>query len=98
MNGYGDGTKMSSQTRRVPFAESQHHVIDPANPGGALDDGVKNRLHVRRRAADDAEYLGCRRLMLERLPQFRVACFEFSAAAQVLNRASVQAAQSLEQS
>src|SRR5438105_9195284 len=85
MNGYGDGTKMSSQTRRVSFAESQHHVIDPANPGGALDDGVKNRLHVRRRAADDAEYLGCRRLMLERLPQFRVACFEFSEEAHILD-------------
>ena len=70
-NGYG--TKMSPRNHNVPLVESQHHVIDPTNPRGALDDGVKHRLHVRRRAADDAEHLGGRRLMLQRLAQFRVA-------------------------
>ena len=57
----------------VPLAESQHHVIDPTNPRGALDDGVEDRLHVRGRAADDAEHLGRCRLMLQRLAQFCVA-------------------------
>ena len=38
---------MSPQNHSVPFAESQHHVIDPANPRGALDDGIEHRLHVR---------------------------------------------------
>ena len=47
--------------------EAQHHVIDPANPRGAFDDGVEDRLHVRGRAADDAEHLGRCRLMLQGL-------------------------------
>ena len=56
---------MSPRNHSVSLVESQHHVIDPANPGGALDDGVEDRLHVRRRAADDAEHLGGCRLMLQ---------------------------------
>ena len=54
---------MSPRNRSVALAESQQHVIDPANPRSALDDGVEDRLHVRRRAADDAEHLGRCRLM-----------------------------------
>ena len=73
-NGYG--TKMSPRNHSVPLAESQHHVINPANPRGALDDGVEDRLHVRGRAADDAEHLGRRRLMLQGLAQFRVALLD----------------------
>ena len=69
----GYGTKMSPQNHNVPLVESQHHVIDPTNPCGALDDGVEHRLHVRRRAADDAEHLGGCRLMLQRLAQLCVA-------------------------
>ena len=71
------GTKMSPRDHVVTFAESQHHVIDPTNPGDALDDGVKDRLHVRRRAADDAEHFRSRRLMLQRLPQFCIALLDF---------------------
>ena len=74
-NGYG--TKMSPRNHNVALMESQHHVIDPANPRGALDDGVEDRLHVRRRAADDAEHLGRCGLMLQRFAQFRIALAEF---------------------
>ena len=74
-NGYG--TKMSPRNQNVPLVESQHHVINPANPGGALDDGVEDRLHIRGRAADDAEHLGCCRLMLQGLSQFCVAGIQF---------------------
>ena len=49
------------------------HVIDPTNPRRALGNGIEDRLHVRRRTADDAEYLGRRRLMLQRLAQLCVA-------------------------
>src|SRR5690242_5863867 len=70
------GTKMSPRNQRVSLAESQHHVIDPTNPGGALDDGVEHRLHVRRRAADDAEHFRCRSLMLQCFVQFRVALLD----------------------
>ena len=61
------GTKMSPQYHNVPLMESQYHVINPTNPGGTLDDGVEDRLHIRRRAADDAEHLGRCRLMLQSL-------------------------------
>ena len=68
---------MSPRNHNVPLAESQHHVIDSTNPSGALDDGIEHRLHVGRRAADDAEHLGRRGLMLQRLAQFRIALLEF---------------------
>ena len=61
---------MSPENLSYPLPESQHHVINPANPGGALDDCIEHRLHVSRRAADDAEHLGRCRLMLQRLAQF----------------------------
>ena len=76
---------MSPRNHIVPLVESQHHVINPANPRGALDDGVEHRLHVRRRAADDAEHLGRCRLMLQRLAQFRVALLDFLEQAHVLD-------------
>src|SRR5262249_6052124 len=71
-NGYGYGTNMSPRNHTVPLVEPQLHIINAANPGGTLDDGVEHRLHVRRRAADDAEHFGRCRLMLQGLPQFCV--------------------------
>ena len=64
--------------------ESQHHIIDSTNPCRALDDGVEDRLHVCRRAADDAEHLGRCGLMLQGFAQFRVALAEFLEQAYVL--------------
>ena len=58
-------------TMTVTFAESQHYIINPTNTRRAFDDGVEDRLHVRGRAADDAEHLGGCRLMLQSLAQFR---------------------------
>ena len=69
----GYRTKMSPRNHSVAFVESQHHVINPTNPGGALDDGVEDRLHVRGRAADNAEHLSRCCLMLQGLAQFGVA-------------------------
>ena len=54
----------------VSLVESQDDVIDSTNPGRALDDGVKDRLRIRRRAAGDAEHLSRCRLMLQGLSQF----------------------------
>src|SRR5262245_29777004 len=70
------GTKMSPWNRSVSFIEPQHYVINPTNSGGAFDNRVEHRLHVRRRAADDPEHLGRCRLMLQGLPQFRVALLD----------------------
>src|SRR5262249_54196734 len=66
------GTKMSPRYHNIPLMESQYRVINPTNPSGALDDGVEDRLHIRRRAVDDAEHLGGCGLMLQGLAQFSV--------------------------
>ncbi len=63
---YGYRTEPRPRNEIVPVAKSQPQIIDSTNPGGALDDGIEDRLHVRRRAADDAEHLGRRCLMLQR--------------------------------
>ena len=81
----GYRTEMSPRNIRGPLLESHYYVIDSTNPGGAFDNGVKDRLHVRGRAADDAEHLGRCRLMLQGLAQFRVALPEFSEQAHILD-------------
>src|SRR5215471_4242677 len=65
--------KMSPENRRIPFAEPQPHIINPADPSCALNNGVEHRLHIRWRAADDAEHLSRCRLMLQGLAQFSIA-------------------------
>src|SRR5262249_11916736 len=70
------GTKMSPCNQTVPLAESQYHVINATNPHGAFDYGIEDRLHIRGRAADDAEPLGRCRLMLQGLAQFCVALLD----------------------
>ena len=81
----GYGTKMSPHNHHVPLPESQHHVINPTNPSGALDDGVEYRLHIGRRAADDAEHLGGCRLIFQRLTQFCVALLDLFKQADVFD-------------
>src|SRR4029450_9867275 len=73
VSAYRYRSKMSPNDLHAPFDEPQHHVIDPTNPRSALDDRVKDRLHIGRRAADDAEHFRSRRLVLQRFAQFRVA-------------------------
>src|SRR5262249_37719083 len=68
---------MSPHNHSVAFAESERRIIDSANPGGTFYDGIKDRLHVRGGAANNAEHLGRRRLMFQRLSQFRVALLDF---------------------
>src|SRR5262245_53106814 len=82
----GYRTKMGPQNHSVPIAESQHHVINPTNPGRALDDGVEHRLHVRRRTTDDPKHLGRCGLMLQGLAQFRVALLDLLEQSHVLDR------------
>src|SRR5215831_5839354 len=67
-NGYR--TKVSPRSQNVSVAEPQHHIIDPTNPRSALNDSVKNRLHVRGRATVNTAHLRRRRLMLQGLTQF----------------------------
>ena len=77
---------MSPRNHSLPVVESQHHIIYPTNPRRTLDDSIEHRLHVRRRAADDAEHLGRRGLMLQSLAQFRVALLKLFKQPDVLDR------------
>src|SRR4029453_16413551 len=70
-------TEMAPGNHNVSLAQSQDDIINSANPSRALDDGVQYGLHVRGRPADDAEHLGCRGLMFQRLAQFRIALLQF---------------------
>src|SRR5262245_9480298 len=82
---YGYGTKMSPRNHAILVAESQQHVVSSTDPSGALDNGIEHRLHVSRRAADDAEHLSGCRLMLQGLAQFRVALLQFLEESDVLD-------------
>src|SRR6266536_3380734 len=93
----GHGTKMSPRNPTVPLVESQHHVINPTNPGGALDDGVEDWLHVRRRAADDAKYFGRCCLMLQGFAQFCIALLDLLEQPHVLDGNHGLASESLQE-
>src|SRR5215471_10557219 len=97
--GPSDGyrSKMSFRNQNIPVAESQHHIINPTNPRGAFDDGVEDRLHVCRRAADDAENLGRGRLMLQGLSQLCIALLKFFEKSYVLDGDYGLVSKSLEQ-
>src|SRR5262249_18820842 len=92
------GTKMSPRNNHGPFAESQSQILNTANPRSALDDGVEDRLHVRRRTADDAEHLGRRRLMLQGLSQFCIALLDLLEQPHVLDRDDSLVGESFEES
>src|SRR5262245_53466704 len=77
--------KMGSLNHNVLLPESQKHIINPTNPCGALDNGIKHRLHVRGRTADDAQHLRCRRLMLQGFAQFCVALLDLLEQPHILN-------------
>src|SRR5262245_47959813 len=83
-NGYG--AKMSPRNQSVALTESQLHVIDPTNPGRALDDSIKHRLYIRRRPADNAKHLGGCGLMLEGFAQFCIALLKLLEQPHVFNR------------
>ena len=80
------GLNKMSRITILSVPKSQHHVINPANPSGALDDGVEYGLHIRRRAADNAEYFGRGVLMIFSLAQFCVALLDFLEQANILDR------------
>src|SRR5262249_5719533 len=78
-------TKMSTRKCNVALNEPQHHVIDPADLRGTLNNRIKHRLHVRGRATDNAQHLGRCRLMLQGFAQFRVAFLDLLEQSHVLN-------------
>src|SRR5262249_19506629 len=91
------GTKMGARNNHGPFAESQGQILDPTNPRRAFDDGVEDRLHICRRAADDSENLGRGRLMLQGLSQLCIALLKFFEKSYVLDGDYGLVSKSLEQ-
>src|SRR5262249_46032524 len=85
-NGYRYGAKMSTHNRFVPLEEPQRHVINPTNPGGALYDGIEDRLHVGGRAADDAEHFSRCCLVLQGFAQFRITFLQLVKQPDILDR------------
>src|SRR5262249_61849966 len=76
---------MGPQNHNAALVQPQHHVVNAANPRSAFYDGIEHWLHVRGRAADDAEHLGCCRLMLQRLSQFCIAFLDLLKQSHVLD-------------
>src|SRR5262249_11963948 len=85
VSGHRYRTEMRPRNEIVALTKSQPQVIDSANPGGTLDDGIEYGLHIRRRAADDAKHLGRCRLMLQRFAQFCIALLDFLEQAHILD-------------
>src|SRR5215467_10100410 len=77
---------MPARNHYVSLAEPQHHVINPTNPCGALDDGVEHRLHVGGGAADDAEHLSGCCLMLQGFTQFCISLLDLLEQPHVFDR------------
>jgi hypothetical protein len=50
-----------------PFQAKDRRIRRPAHPGGALGDGLHNRLKLGRRARNDAQNVGRGRLLRDRL-------------------------------
>src|SRR5262249_2312837 len=73
----GYWTKMSPCNHHLIFVESQIHIINAANPGGTLNDGVEDRLNIGGRAANDTEHLGRCSLMFQGFTQFCIALLQF---------------------
>src|SRR5439155_25573067 len=76
---------MGYKPNHVTIKPADNSVVCLTQPCSTLCNCIQNWLHVRRRAADDAEYLARRRLMLQRLPQFLIPPLEFSEDAHVLD-------------
>jgi hypothetical protein len=58
---------VGGRTNVLPVELENGDVVGPAKARRTLDDNVKHRPELGRRGADDSQYLGCRRLLLERL-------------------------------
>src|SRR5262249_46451256 len=68
------------------------------NPCRAFHDCIEHGLHIRRRAADDAQYFGCRGLMLQGLSQFCIALLDLLEQPHVLDRDDSLVGESFEES
>src|SRR5262244_3656329 len=71
------GAKMSPGNHDISRTKPKMYIVDPTNPGGAFNNGVEHRLHIRGRPADDAKHLCRCRLMLQGFTQFCITLLDF---------------------
>ena len=55
---------MRADDQFIALAKGEHSVDGITHAAGVSDDGIENRLRVGRRAGDDLQDLGCRRLLV----------------------------------
>src|SRR5262249_2388661 len=81
---------MADKAQHVIVCAQDDSIESIAQPCGATSNGVKDRLNVRRRAADYVEHLSSGRLLLQGFPQlFAVCCSNDSLSSAVRSRSSV---------
>src|SRR5262245_61645320 len=67
---------VGGQTKLVPVALKNGHVVGSAEARCIFDDNIQHRLELGRRCADNSEHLAGRRLLFERLGEHTGALFE----------------------
>jgi hypothetical protein len=72
LEGFGGVVVLGDLMDQLAVELIEHAAESVAQPHGASDDRVKDRLDVSLRLADDAQDLSCRRLLLQRLGDLRV--------------------------
>ncbi len=80
-----DGAVMGDEVREVPVSAEHGGVQRVAQASGTLRDRVEHRLDVGRRARDDAQDLGGRRLLLQGLGEVGVPGLELAEQPRVLD-------------
>src|ERR1051325_9188787 len=78
--------KVSARNNGVFLTKPQHDIVNATYSCSTLHDGIEDRLHVRGRAADDAQHLGCCRLMLQRLAQLGIPLLQLFEQPHVFDR------------
>src|SRR5215472_11026366 len=68
-NRCADRTMVRNRPKGVMVDTMDHYVVSAAELGGASEEGIEHRLETSRRARDHSQYLGHRRLLLQRLVQ-----------------------------
>src|SRR5207248_5386955 len=70
LNPFGPQSVLGREMDELPVKPEHVAELSLTEPRGALRHGVKHRLHVSRRARDDAQHLRGRHLLFQRLAQF----------------------------
>ena len=68
--------KIRDQPGQLAFTPIYRGLVGVAKPGGGLGNGIKHRLQIESRAADDLQYVASRSLVFEQLLKISGACLQ----------------------